>query len=474
VSFLQNLFSRFYYWLDFMVLAAVLGAAAFLWSKRSWRLLAILAVIALSVVCLFWLPRRYPSRTFLDPRLPQLFIEYFWTWVLVLSLAAIFSVVYLARLLIALRPAAPAEAAPSDLEGRFPEIDSAWEEILIRLGQAQINLSDQHVYLIIAPDENKAASLINSAGLPLFAQGPDVPSPIHVYATSEGVLLSCAGASALGTADAEGSARMEYLCRRLLSQQPDCPIVRGVALVFPIDWAAQPDAVKTATAARDDLRAIERVLQVRCPVFAVISQMETVPGFTEFIERMPAAMRQNRCGFAIPSTQVFSGDLIQRGMIWMSGWFHSWILNQVAEDLLGQAGNNWLISLDHEFRNLRKRLRNILEATFSTLRGTEPVLFRGCYFVACGASPNEQAFAAGLVRGVRGRIISEHRLTEWTTEAEVEDRHFKRVALAVGIVGVLLALVAWYYIATLTPLGWVGVIALSVTWIIALVRLGRY
>ena len=42
-------------------------------------------------------------------------------------------------------------------------------------------------------------------------------------------------------------------------------------------------------------------------------------------------MLDQRVGFAVPASQEFSGDLVQRGLAWMSGWFHSWILNLMAE-----------------------------------------------------------------------------------------------------------------------------------------------
>src|SRR5262249_46202682 len=163
-----------------------------------------------------------------------------------------------------------------------------------------------------------------------------------------------------------------------------------------------------------------------------------VPGFLEFIDRMPRDFRSSRVGFSVPISTPFSGDLINRGLTWTAGWFQGWILNRMSENPLEQAANNELASLANEVRRFRKRLRAVMEAAFSPPLGAEPLAFHGCYFAATGPGPGEQAFAAGLLVGARSRVIAAHLATEWTAEARAEDRRYKRVAIGVGAGGVLL------------------------------------
>jgi type VI secretion system protein ImpL len=252
-------------------------------------------------------------------------------------------------------------------------------------------------------------------------------------------------------------------------------MLRGVVVLFPLTWAGQPDSVRWAAAVRDDLRTLQRVLKVRCPVFALFPEMESAPGFLEFIRRMSNPLRQSRCGFAVPTTQVFSGDLIQRGLIWMSGWFHGWILSLMSDDLLNQAGNNRLFCLDLEYRRYRKRMRSLLEAAFATPRDSDPVLFRGCYFVGSGPATNDQAFSGGLLRGARGRVFADHLTTEWTAQAKADDRRYRRLALGVGLGGGSLTLLAWVYIIVVTQNAWwwLGLVAVILTWVLAIVRIVR-
>lgn len=437
--------------------------------------LVLVAAVALAVVFLFVLPRRYPTGGFPDSTLPPFFREGYWAWMLAFVLGSAGSILLLVRFLRARKAAAAGEAAVG--AEPWPELDDAWDEIIVRLEQANIDPADQRVTLLIAPDEEQAAALVRSAGLQVFVEAPAHAAPIHAHATSDGVLLSCSGASDLGASAGRAGQRMEALCRKLLTLQPDCPVVRGVVVLFPIGWASQPESIPRAAALREDLLAIRRVLKVRCPVFALFPQMEIVPGFNEFIGRLATQvaphMVDQRVGFAVPITEDFSGELVQGGLVWMSGWFHSWALNLLAGDPLNDRGNGQLITLDGEIRRYRKRLRSLLESAFSTHRESEPVLFRGAYFAATGDARQERAFTAGLLRGPRSRILADHVATSWSAEAEWEDRRYWRFALAVAVVGGLLSLAAWLSIASRTPLGWVGLIAVAVAWLVVFFRMGR-
>lgn len=468
-------FSGFGQWVAMTIGVGITAVGAYFLARWSWRWFTVVCVTAAAIVFLFLLPIRNPAHLFLDESTPPIFLNYFWTWVFALIVGFSLSLIAVGRTLYLGRSPTVQEPAVEGESNRSAEIDSAWREIQLRLSNARIESGSQNVYLVLVPDEGWTSALIHSAGLQLFAEGPDGEAPVHAYATADGVFLSVAGASAFGVQSEEGSRSLENVCRRLLAERPNCPVVRGVVVLFPITWAGQPESVKWASSAREDLRTIERVLKVRCPVFAVFSEMETTSGFPEFVGRMSTALRQSRCGFAVPASHPFSGDLVQNGLIWMSGWYHGWILSLMADDLFNVSGNNQLFSLDIEFRRYRKRLRSVLEAAFSTHRETEPMLFRGCYFTATGAHTREQAFTAGLLRGPRGRILAEHAVTQWTQQARDDDQFYRKLAWAVGLAGGGLSLLGWLAIITMTgnSMWWAGPIALLIIWLIVIFRVVR-
>jgi type VI secretion system protein ImpL len=396
------------------------------------------------------------------------FRSFAWTWILGFALIALTAVAWLVR------GAWPAPAPAADegaTAGRFPDLDAAWETVTLRLGQAGIILADQDIYLMLAPAAGASAAVVRSAGVQLFAQVSEESSPLHAFATADGVLLDCAWASRFGVANELGTARLEHLCRMLLRLDPERPVVRGVVVLFPVDWAADAGAAARAAAVREDLRAIQEMLRIRPPVFALFDRAEKLAGCPEFIARVPEPMRLSRCGFALPSSVRFSGDLVRRGLSWLSGWFDSWTGNLMAGDLLDAFANGRLYVLTREVRRRRRRWGDVMEAAFATHRESEPTPLRGCYLVASGEAPGDSAFTAGLLRGPRSRIMADAVLTDWTEEARRDDRAYRRTALVIGLVGGLLTLLAWAWIVRQHPLWWIGLLAVVLAWIATILRL---
>ncbi|CAN5652692.1 hypothetical protein BH23PLA1_BH23PLA1_24840 [soil metagenome] len=432
---------------------------------------AALALIVLFVLLARWYPRPWREQR----AIPELFVPGYWIWLPLFLLGAGISIWIFLRMLRAAQTPASARGE------RFPDLEVAWEEIEVRLDHEGINLADQRVYLLIGPDEEVTEALIRSSDPTLLARAPEAPSPIHAYALDDGVLLSCAGASAFGTFETgrkDGAARLEALCNLLKAVRPECPIVRGVALVLPMDWASHRQAVEQAAALRDDLRALRHALKLRCPVYVLFPRMELTPGFTDYIERLreqvSPRMIEQRVGFGVPRTEPFSGELAQRGLNWLADLFHNWILNLMVGGLGDSKSNRRLILLDFEFRRYRKRIRSILESALATRKGGEPILFRGCYFVASGDRQTDRAFSAGLLRGSRSRVLADHVETHWSESALRDDRRYVRAAWRIAGIGATLCLPAWAIIISRAPwAGVAGLLALILTWVVILLYLGR-
>lgn len=462
------------YWGRFAVISAeiafVVGVVvALVFLVRKAPRLAWWVIGAIAVAGLVWLYEfRLGSRYAVDPNLP-VFRPFAWTWLLAFTLGALASMVALGRLVRGrVRPAeAPADGAA------FPDLDAAWEAIRLRLGQAAIDPAAQRVFLILAPEEGWAAGLVRSAGLQVFAEAPGPEAPLHAYAIPEGLLLSVSAAARLAQPEADSSAPLEHVARLLRDLNPDCPVVRGIVVVFPAEWAAQGEAARRAAAVREDLRALRATLRLRLPVFALFSHAEGLPGLAEFVGRLPEPMRLSRCGFGLPGSIPFGPEVIGRGLAWLSGWFDTWCLSLMSADVENTAGNGRLFCLSDEIRRRRRRWREVLESAFSTPRDSEPVLLRGLYLAACGEATQPHAFAAGLLRGPRSRVPADAEFTAWSEEARQDDRRYLRAALAVGLAGGLLTLLAWSFIVGRHPLWWAGFVAVIAAWIAAIAWMRR-
>lgn len=238
------------------------------------------------------------------------------------------------------------------------------------------------------------------------------------------------------------SARLKHLCWLILQQRkPYCPI-NGILLVLP--FAATDNetrANQTGLVCRQDLLAIQEVMQVRCPVFALVADMEATPGFRDLIARFPAAHRQRRLGQAFPYIEEGggNGDILDQGVDWICLElfppliYRMMRLGRAAADkrMTGLRGNVRLYNLMCEMRARRKYLSRLL-ALAVTLPQQPPVLFGGCYFAGTGRDPaREQAF----IPAVFHRLLESQSYVAWTKNAVDEERRYRRLTVA-GFAGV--------------------------------------
>jgi type VI protein secretion system component VasK len=255
--------------------------------------------------------------------------------------------------------------------------------------------------------------------------------------------------------------------------------------VFPAAWLERQGSIEAARAVRDDLLTITRILKVCCPVSVLIPGMETLRGFTEFLARIPADLIPRRCGYSFSPPQALTSDLAQLIMSYMTRWFYGYGLDAMffgrkreaqVEPLLDQVGNNQIFSFDHEFRQLRPKLRSVLENSFPYHPDLEPVLFQGCYFLATGDSPQERAFAAGLIRDREQGIFSDQRYAAWSNDARISDGYYRRWAIAIGLMGASLCALIWLYLLRQADVsGWWGIVPIALIFLCgyAILRFSR-
>jgi IcmF-related N-terminal domain len=424
------------------VIAAIIAGCALVWAKHPIRwILALVTVGVLLLVVVY--AKDAPNENDLDPGLPGLFFppRFLW-WVLVLALATLYLSVHL--IWVWIRTHQTPKTGDSGEPPRFPDLESAWEEIQIRLSHAHYDAGRQKVFLMLGTEEATAAAMIRGAGLQFFAQAPvDENAPIHAYATADGLFISCSGASSWGRGEEEGTARLVELCRRIQALNPEQPVVRGVAVLYPMEKAASPELLQGVGALRNDLQTIRAELNVRCPTLAVFCLREPYAGFDEFVARIPSNVRIRRCGFSVPLAQPFDRATALKGLGWLVQWFSTWSMKLMTDDYHQTEGNNKLVAMNAQLWRDLPALGHLLDVSFSTHARAEPILVRGCYFVSCGPDPESQAFAAGLVNGKTSKMIADAAYTTWSGDAGTIDRRYRLAALGLGLATAAIAVPIW-------------------------------
>jgi hypothetical protein len=435
--------------------------------------LVLLALLALLCYAAYTFYRQHPPRIEnLDERLPRIFhfgrIWVVWTWIIGLLAGAVALGCWFFRLLRRLRTS---QRVPDSagLIGRSPELDEAWREIEIRSGRGLLD----RVYLILTPSEEHADALLQAGGLHIESRVPSGPSLIQASRAAGATFLTCVARPPPAMPDDRGTpSSVDYVCERLRAASSGSIGLRGIIVTLPVDWLNRPDAPRLATAYRGDLQTIPRILQLRCPVYFVMTGLEAEPGFLEFARRMQESFRtRRRCGFFLPGEPADVTRLVHGGLVWFSGWFQTWMLYLMAKDPIDQSGNNALFTFGSHVRAWRRRLPELVGTAIPAPPGGEDIALCGCYFAATGPSPETAACAAGIIRG---RVLDDAAPTTWAAAARDQDRAYRQSALAVGSIGGVAALLVWTYIVLgIRSIPWLGLampVVLAAAWVVTLLR----
>jgi hypothetical protein len=241
------------------------------------------------------------------------------------------------------------------------------------------------------------------------------------------------------------AARLAYLCRLLVrDRQPFCA-ANGVLLLLPFAGTdSDQDAVSTGDALQRDLAATREGLKVECPHVALVCDMETAPGFGEFIQRFSPRERLQRLGQSCPLVPDLAGNgrgpSAQEGAADVLGSLAQWVCHSVMPRWVyhkfqlerpdtadrGELvrGNARLFLLADELQGRSRRLATVLARGLAGRASpTTPLLFGGCYLAGTGSdAEREQAF----VRGVLDRLMDGQSCVYWSEQTLAEEAQYLR------------------------------------------------
>lgn len=256
------------------------------------------------------------------------------------------------------------------------------------------------------------------------------------------------------TAQAEAVRRLQYLCRLIREdRRPWCP-VNGVLLLVPWSATETDDAARAGSGLMQrDLNAIRGTLRERFPTCAVVCDLETARGFTEFRSGFPADILQQRIGQRLPlgpdvDPQSVPG-VISNAVQWVGSsvlpaWIHRFLQLGPTDPRVAHTGgsthNRNLYLLMRAVFDRAPRLAQMLSRGLPPVQGPvgDPAaglpLFGGCYLAGTGRTPDTQAFVPGVFQ----RMSEVQNLVSWAPEATADDARMNRMTVMGYVVVVLL------------------------------------
>jgi len=229
--------------------------------------------------------------------------------------------------------------------------------------------------------------------------------------------------------------------------------------LIPVGGAASDsDASLTGEICQRDLATARSALQIDCPVFTLVCDLETIPGFREFRTSFAEEELAGRLGQSFPFVPDVRPDevavKVDESIEWISeatipGWVYKFLQVEKAagreESAETVRKNARLYQFLGTVRERIRRLKRIISHGLLEQSDGQP-MFPGCYLAGTGRAEPDQAFIAGVFR----RLLRDdaQNAVAWTQEALDKEAEYHRL-LNIGyiVLAVLavanVALIVW-------------------------------
>lgn len=210
--------------------------------------------------------------------------------------------------------------------------------------------------------------------------------------TNNAVLLDTAGRLMFEEVRPGETSEWKEFLTLLKKNRPNCPI-NGLLLVIPSDSLIKDsadDIQRKAGKIAQQLDVIQRVLDVRFPVFVIVTKCDKINGFREFFDGITDPQLQSQMmGWSNPSPldDPFRPDLVDQHLTQVVQRLRKrragLLKDPVPENANGRRTDevDSLYALPHSLSLLSPRLRRYLETIFVAGEwSSKPLFLRGIYF----------------------------------------------------------------------------------------------
>lgn len=336
---------------------------------------------------------------------------------------------------------------------KLDDLRRNFETGLTRFRAAGKDLYKLPWYLLVGePGSGKTEAIRHSSipfppGLQDQLQGSGGTVNMNWWFTNDAVILDTAGRYMFDEVQAGASTEWTEFLRLLLRNRPECPI-NGLLLVIPansliLDTADQIESKGGQIA--QQLDRIQRTLEVRFPVYIVVTKCDLVNGFREFFDGLNDPRLQHQIlGWSNPAPldQAFNPELVDEHLKSVAGKLSQRRLGLLLDPVARESEQSRridevdsLYSLPESFLRLGPRLRRYLEMVFVAGEWSpKPLFLRGIYFTS--SMREGQAIDAELMELLRvpAQALHEGKLWERDRAFFLRDLFLKKVFPEKGLV----------------------------------------
>jgi hypothetical protein len=392
-------------------------------------------------------------------------------WVILIGLAVVALILILYwRLLkwLKKRKAAPMEhgvienasAAPQGISeaahlARLDDLRKKFEEGITKFHAAGKSLYNFPWYMIVGePGSGKTEAVRHCnvgfpPGLQDQFQGAGGTLNMNWWFTDHAVILDTAGRLMFEEVETGGSGEWKEFLKLLKRYRPRCP-VNGVFLVIPADSLIKDTADEIEQKASKIARqfdAIQRVLDVRFPVFVVVTKSDLINGFRDFFDNLDDPQLQHQIlGWSNPAPldEPYNPDFVEQHLKTIQKRLFRRRL-ALLQEIVSEAEEpgmekmrttDTLYAFPQSLAMIAPRMARYLELIFSvgSQWSGKPLFFRGIYFTSSmrEGSALDEDLAESL--GVSVDTLPDGRVWERDRAYFLRDLFIKKVFREKGLV----------------------------------------
>ncbi|NIP22692.1 MAG: hypothetical protein GWN67_01970 [Phycisphaerae bacterium] len=226
-------------------------------------------------------------------------------------------------------------------------------------------------------------------------QGTGGTINMNWWFTDHAVILDTAGRLMFEEVETGGSKEWREFLNLMKKYRPRCPI-NGVLLVIPSDSLIKDTADQIEQKASKIARqfdAIQRTLDVRFPVFVVVTKSDLINGFRDFFDNLQDPQLQHQMlGWSNPAPldEPYNTDFIDQHLKTIQGRLFRRRLALLHEVMAEEPGMEKMRTADtlyafpQSLAKIAPRMARYLELIFSvgSKWSCKPLFFRGIYFTS--------------------------------------------------------------------------------------------
>jgi len=284
-----------------------------------------------------------------------------------------------------------AGASKAEVREAVKDLSKKWQEAADSLKQAGLSIYSLPWYLLIGEPQSGKSTTLKNSGLE-FPVGGDALSGsggtrnCDWWFANEAVILDTAGRFTFQEENAPDANEWTSFLKLLARHRKACPI-NGVLVVIPCTTLLEdtPEEMdKKAANIRSKLMNVQRTLEIRFPVFIMVTKGDRVLGFSDVFTRLDPVEQKQLFGWSSPDgpEKPYDEKVFEASFDNIVTRIHKLRLKFCSQEENVQNVDRFFV-FPEELRALREPLKRYMNGIFQTTRYDEPFAFRG-YYISSG------------------------------------------------------------------------------------------